>query len=45
MPETTDMTEFDDIIAALREERPDIDPGFARELDNRAAAGFAKPRR
>lgn len=39
------MTEFDDLIRALEEERPEIDPGFARELDNRAAAGFAKPRR
>ncbi len=39
------MTEFDDIIRALEEERPEIDPGFARELDARAAAGFAKPRR
>jgi hypothetical protein len=42
MPETT---EFDDIIAQLREGRPQIDPGFARELDARAADGFAKPRR
>src|SRR4051812_14532924 len=39
------MTEFDDIIRALEEEQPRIDPGFARELDARAAAGFAKPRR
>ena len=39
------MTEFDDIIRALEEERPEIDPGFARELDARAAAGFARPRR
>jgi hypothetical protein len=37
--------EFDDIIRALEAERPQIDPGFARELDARAAAGFAKPRR
>lgn len=43
MPDTIDMTEFDDIIAALREERPDIGPGFARSLDQRAADGFAKP--
>jgi hypothetical protein len=39
------MTEFDDIIRALEEERPEIDPGFARALDTRAAAGFARPRR
>src|SRR4051794_28135545 len=39
------MTEFDDIIRALEQERPQIDPGFARELDARAAAGFGKPRR
>ena len=39
------MTEFDDIIRALEEERPEIAPGFSRELDARAAAGFAKPRR
>src|SRR5687768_8184645 len=37
------MTEFDDIIRALEEERPEIDPGFARSLDQRAADGFAKP--
>jgi hypothetical protein len=42
MPETT---EFDDIIAQLKSERPEIDPAFARELDTRAADGFAKPRR
>ncbi|MEA2172314.1 MAG: hypothetical protein QOF76_5614, partial [Solirubrobacteraceae bacterium] len=42
MPETA---EFDDLITQLRDERPEIDPGFARELDTRAAAGFAKPRR
>jgi uncharacterized protein DUF4349 len=41
----TDLKEFDDLIAALQAERPKIDPGFARELDNRAAAGFKKPRR
>ncbi len=41
----TDLKEFDDLIAALQDERPQIDPGFARELDTRAAAGFAKPRR
>lgn len=41
----TDLKEFDDLIAALRDERPTIDPGFARELDARAAAGFPKPRR
>ena len=44
MPDT-DFTEFDEIIAQLREERPQIDPAFARELDTRAAAGFPKPRR
>ncbi len=38
--------EFDDfLVAQLREERPQIDPAFARELDTRAAAGFSKPRR
>lgn len=41
----TDFKEFDDLIAALRDERPEIDPGFARELDQRAAAGFPKPGR
>ena len=35
--------EFDDIIRALREERPEIDPRFARSLDQRAADGFPKP--
>jgi hypothetical protein len=45
MPDTIDMTEFDDIVRALQEERPEIDPGFARELDKRAAAGFARQRR
>ncbi|MEJ7893801.1 MAG: DUF4349 domain-containing protein [Solirubrobacteraceae bacterium] len=41
----TELKEFDDLIAALKDERPMIDPGFASELDTRAAAGFAKPRR
>ena len=41
----TDLKEFDDLIAALQDERPQIDPGFARELDTRAAAGFPKPGR
>lgn len=41
----TDLREFDDLIAALRDERPQIDPGFASELDQRAAAGFPKPGR
>lgn len=44
MPDTIDK-EFEDIIAALREERPRIDPGYARDLDKRAADGFPKPRR
>lgn len=43
MPETLDQ--FDDIVAALREDRPVIDPAFARELDQRAAAGFPRKRR
>ena len=41
----TDLKEFDDLIAALQDERPQIDPGFASELDQRAAAGFPKPGR
>jgi hypothetical protein len=44
MPEDGQTFDFH-IIRALEEERPQIDPGFARELDARAAAGFAKPRR
>ena len=43
MPEIKD--EFDDIVAQLLEERPQIDPAFARELDERAAAGFPRRRR
>jgi len=45
MPSDIDTHEFDDLVAALREERPRIDPSFARELDARAAGGFPKPRR
>lgn len=44
MPDT-DVNEFDALVAQLREERPRIDPAFARELDARAAAGFPKKKR
>ncbi len=40
-----DTTEFDDLLAQLQQERPRIDPGFARKLDTRAAAGFPRRRR
>jgi hypothetical protein len=43
MPEIKD--EFDDIVAQLLEERPQIDPTFARDLDAKAAAGFPRRRR
>lgn len=43
MPETLDQ--FDDLVAALEAERPQVDPVFARELDQRAAAGFPRRRR
>jgi hypothetical protein len=43
MPEIKD--EFDDIVAQLLEERPTIDPSFARDLDAKAAAGFPRRRR
>src|SRR3954454_22426480 len=43
MPEIKD--EFDDLVAQLLEERPRIDPTFARDLDARAAAGFPRRRR
>src|SRR5689334_19881189 len=39
------MREFDDLVALLEEDRPVIDPVFARELDQRAAAGFPRRRR
>lgn len=39
------MPEFDTLIKVLEEDRPAIDPAFARELDQRAADGFAKPPR
>jgi hypothetical protein len=35
--------ELTEIVALVREERPSVDPGFARELDEWAAEGF--PRR
>ncbi len=43
MPDTIDMSEFEDLVKALEEDRPQIDPSFARILDRRAADGFAKP--
>ena len=43
MPDTIDLGEFDDIVRALEEDRPQIDPAFARSLDQRATDGFAKP--
>lgn len=39
------MREFDDLVAVLEDDRPVIDPAFARELDQRAAAGFPRRRR
>ncbi len=43
MPDTIDLSEFDDIVRVLEEDRPVIDPTFARSLDQRATDGFAKP--
>ncbi|MEA2170143.1 MAG: hypothetical protein QOF76_3443 [Solirubrobacteraceae bacterium] len=40
-----DTAEFDDLVAELMLERPQIDPVFARELDAKAAAGFPRRRR
>ena len=42
-----DLTELGELALLLREERPEPDDGFARNLDQRAARGFPKgePRR
>src|SRR5262245_8495251 len=40
-----DTAEFDDLVAELMLERPQIDPVFARELDAKVSAGFPRRRR
>lgn len=37
--------ELEELALALRDEAPEPDPAFARELDRRVEAGFARPRR
>jgi hypothetical protein len=46
MPADLDIDrEFEDLATLLREDRPEIDPFFARELDAKAAAGFPRESR
>ena len=40
-PVPADLAELGALAVALRDERPEIVPGFAAELDRRAARGFA----
>lgn len=43
MPTDLDIDrEFEDLATLLREDRPEVDPFFARELDAKVAAGFPR---
>lgn len=45
-PVPGDLADWADLVAELRDERPQIDPGFATRLDGRDwAAGTGKPKR
>ncbi len=44
-PVEHDLTELGTLALALRDERPEIDPRFAGQLDTRVAAGFPKESR